>query len=55
MAETEAYLRSRFKAPVIAEATALHQQLGAWIDLAVRMGDDTYLDFTGGKRLRLPP
>jgi hypothetical protein len=52
MAEIEAHLQSRFKGPVIAESTDVHQQLGAWIDLAFRMGDDTYLDFTGGKRLR---
>jgi len=52
MADLESHLRSRFKAPTIAESTNLHEQLGAWIDLAFRMGDDTYLDFTGGKRLR---
>jgi len=52
MAEIEAYLQSRFKAGVILEPTDFHQELGQWIDLAFRMGDDTYLDFTGGKRLR---
>lgn len=52
MAEIEAYLRSRFKQRVILEQTDFHQEMGQWIDLAFRMGDDTYLDFTGGKRLR---
>jgi len=52
MAEIEAHLRSRFNAPAIAESTDFREQLGQWIDLAFRMGDDTYLDFTGGKRLR---
>ena len=50
MAEIEEELRARFEAPAIAESTT--KQLGLWIDLAFRMGDDTYLDFTGGKRLR---
>ncbi|MEO7690485.1 MAG: hypothetical protein ABIS51_14475 [Sphingomonas sp.] len=50
MAEIEALLRARFDAPAISETTM--PQLSAWIDLAFRMGDDTYLDFTGGKRLR---
>ena len=52
MAEIEAHLRSRFKASPIAEGTNPQEQLSQWIDLAFRMGDDTYLDFTGGKRLR---
>ncbi|MEO6217940.1 MAG: hypothetical protein ABIO86_18065 [Sphingomonas sp.] len=52
MAEIEAHLRSRFKAAPIAEATNPQEQLSQWIDLAFRMGDDTYLDFTDGKRLR---
>jgi hypothetical protein len=52
MAAIEAHLWSRFKTPVILEQTDFHQELGQWIDLAFRMGDDTYLDFTGGKRLR---
>jgi hypothetical protein len=50
MAELEALLRARFKGPAISETTM--PQLSHWIDLAFRMGDDTYLDFTGGKRLR---
>ena len=50
MAEIEALLRARFDAPAISETTM--PQLSQWIDLAFRMGDDTYLDFTDGKRLR---
>jgi len=50
MAELEAHLRTRFQGPAISETTM--PQLRQWIDLAFRMGDDTYLDFTGGKRLR---
>jgi len=34
------------------ESTDLHEQSGAWIDLAFRLGNDTDLDFTGGRRLR---
>jgi len=34
------------------ESTNLHEQSGAWIDLAFRLADDTDLDFTGGRRLR---
>ena len=34
------------------ESTDLHEQSGAWIDLAFRLADDTDLDFTGGRRLR---
>jgi hypothetical protein len=50
MAELEAHLQSWFEAPAIAERTIV--PLADWIDLAFRMGDDTYLDFTGGERLR---
>jgi len=50
MAELEALLQARFDGPAISETTM--PQLSQWIDLAFRMGDDTYLDFTGGKRLR---
>ena len=50
MAELEAYLKTRFrerKADYHASMVAAH-----WIETAFRIGDDTYLDFTGGKRLR---
>ncbi len=50
MAEVEDYLKSRFRWPQRAgrgDAVLAH-----WIDVAFRMGDDTYLDFTDGKRLR---
>jgi hypothetical protein len=50
MAELEAYLKSRFrerKADYQPSLVAAH-----WIETAFRLGDDTYLDFTGGKRLR---
>jgi hypothetical protein len=50
MAELEAYLRTRFrerKAEYHTSMVAAH-----WIETAFRIGDDTYLDFTGGKRLR---
>jgi hypothetical protein len=50
LAELEAYLKSRFRRrPVKGKVS---QPLVNWIDLAFRIGDDTYLDFTGGKRLR---
>jgi hypothetical protein len=50
MAELETYLNSRFserKAEHYASMVVAH-----WIEIAFRIGDDTYLDFTGGKRLR---
>lgn len=50
MAELEAHLKSRFR-----ERKAEHHAsmvVAHWIETAFRMGDDTYLDFTGGKRLR---
>jgi len=50
MAELEAHLRARFEPRAFAERRLM--PLADWIDLAFRMGDDTYLDFTGGERLR---
>ena len=50
MRELEAYLKTRFrghKAEYQPSLTVAH-----WIETAFRIGDDTYLDFTGGKRLR---
>jgi hypothetical protein len=50
MAELEAYLKTRFR-----ERRAEYQPslvAAHWIETAFRLGDDTYLDFTGGKRLR---
>jgi len=50
MAELEAYLKSRFR-----ERKADHHPsmvIANWIETAFRLGDDTYLDFTGGTRLR---
>lgn len=50
MAELETYLKSRYrdhKRPDLGNLA-----LALWIDAAFRMGDDTYLDFTGGKHLR---
>jgi hypothetical protein len=50
MAALEAHLWSRFEPPAIAAPG--FAPLADWIDLAFRLGDDTYLDFTGGHRLR---
>jgi hypothetical protein len=50
MAELEAYLKARFRARSYAGQSNV--ALAFWIDFAFRIGDDTYLDFTGGKRLR---
>jgi hypothetical protein len=50
MAELEAYLKTRFR-----QRKAVHHGsmvVAHWIETAFRIGDDTYLDFTGGKRLR---
>ena len=50
MLELEAYLKTRFR-----ERKAVHHGstvAAHWVETAFRIGDDTYLDFTGGKRLR---
>lgn len=50
MAELEAELKTRFH-----PRKADHQPsmvIAQWIETAFRIGDDTYLDFTDGKRLR---
>jgi hypothetical protein len=48
--ELEAYLKTRFRA----RKAEHHPSMVAahWIETAFRIGDDTYLDFTGGKPLR---
>jgi hypothetical protein len=43
-------LLSRFKEQERADKG--HVVLADWIDAAYRMGDDTYLDFTRGRRRR---
>ena len=50
MAELETYLKARFEKPDQPLNQAL--VLANWIDLAYRLGDDTYLDFTEGRRRR---
>lgn len=46
----ESYLDSRFRGrTLVAQDSA---PIARWIDVASRIGDDTYLDFTDGKRLR---
>ncbi|MEJ2377815.1 MAG: hypothetical protein P8Y71_21295 [Pseudolabrys sp.] len=50
MAELEKFLKSRYRARKSAGKGNI--ALARWIDAAFRMGDDTYLDFTDGKRLR---
>lgn len=50
MAEIEAHLRTKFRERNYVDQ--LNVALAYWIDLAFRMGDNTYLDFTGGKPLR---
>ncbi|MEZ0242484.1 MAG: hypothetical protein ACAH11_03865 [Sphingomonas sp.] len=52
MAQLEALLRSRFIAPVTTGSNV--RTIGRWIQAAFQIGDDTYLDLTGGKRLRPP-
>lgn len=50
LAELESCLKLRFRAPRPPnQGVAV---LANWIDFAFRIGDDTYLDFTDGKRLR---
>ena len=49
MDELEAYLKPKFRPR---KSDPGNVAMAGWIDAAFRMGDDTYLDFTGGKRLR---
>jgi len=50
LAELEAYLRARFRSNRGPDRGNI--ALAYWIEVAFRIGDDTYLDFTDGKRLR---
>ena len=50
MAELETYLRSRFRSTKAVGTPPV--PLAHWLETAFRIGDDTYLDFTGGRRLR---
>jgi hypothetical protein len=50
MAELEALLIGRFKHRKVHRPKKV--VVADWIDFAFRIGDDTYLDFTGGMRLR---
>lgn len=52
--ELEAYLLSRFRHPPKPQNDPLKERLNTlalWQQTAFRIGDDTYLDFTGGRRL----
>jgi hypothetical protein len=50
LGELEAYLREQFCSD---RSQGLPPQpMARWLDVAFRIGDDTYLDFTQGKRLR---
>lgn len=50
LAELEDYLRSRFRSNKSSELPPV--PMAHWIDTAFRIGDETYLDFTNGNRLR---
>ncbi len=52
--ELEKYLDSRFKSTQKISGDEMQKNLSTfnlWIQTSYRIGDDTYLDFTGGKRL----
>lgn len=49
-AELERSLKARFRQP--RRDDRQQDVLAHWIDVAFRQGDDTYLDFTGGRRRR---
>ena len=48
--ELEAYLKTRFRKT--APESLPPVPMAHWIDTAFRIGDDTYLDFTNGRRLK---
>jgi hypothetical protein len=50
MAELETYLKARFRKQTTGHDPSL--VAAHWIETAFSIGDDTYLDFTGGQRLR---
>lgn len=50
MAELEAHLKTRFRSQKAIEEP--QNVLAGWIDTAYRIGDNTYLDFTKGRRRR---
>jgi hypothetical protein len=50
LAEVEAHLASRYRPR--RRPARMNAPLAQWIDFAFRSGDDTYLDCTGGRRLR---
>lgn len=52
MAQLEQLLRARFVAPATTGSSM--RTIGRWIQAAYQIGDDSYLDLTGGKRLRPP-
>lgn len=52
MAQLETLLRARFVAPATRGSSM--RTIGRWIQAAYQIGDDTYLDLTGGKPLRPP-
>lgn len=49
--EIEAYLKSRFRGRKAPDEALTSMLYGRWVPFAYRTGDDTYLDFTGGKPL----
>ncbi len=52
--ELEDHLKNRFKRPEKTRGNKTQEKLSTfalWIQTAYRIGDDTYLEFTGGKRL----
>ena len=50
LAELEAFLKTRYRTSKSNELPPA--PMAHWIDTAFRIGDETYLDFTQGKRLR---
>jgi hypothetical protein len=50
LGELESYLKAKFRSNRSADRGTV--ALTHWIDVAFRLGDDSYLDFTAGKRLR---
>lgn len=51
LVEVEAYLKTKFRLKRRSREELRPVPLAHWIDVAFRVGDDTYLDFTGGQRL----
>ncbi|GAA0295998.1 hypothetical protein GCM10009087_02180 [Sphingomonas oligophenolica] len=51
LSEIESYLQTRWRPPKLSTKSLAEILYGTWVPFAFQIGDDSYLDFTGGKPL----